>query len=160
MKPQADAGKIPDVQATSDYIVGVLERMDRKEAEAKPVVKREKPKPRLSKDEITANEFKRRTGRELQPGWLTEKNPTNRKIVPLSKIEQIGRKRLAERLAWMRTKPDLRKELEDVAAFLYSSDRDLREKAAAKIRKLIKKSNRLAGHDWRKPKPKKITLSG
>ena len=154
-RPSQEDGRVVDANAASEYIVGILERMDRKQADAKPV-----PQPKSQADKVGefAVEFERRTGRSLPDALELERNMPERKLVALDKSEAIARQRLAERLRWIKSKPDLYEQVKGPAAGLLSKDKNIREKAAQKLRDVIAKTDRLCGHEWHKPKPKRLTF--
>lgn len=151
VKPAQAAGRVVDTRAASDHIVGILEGMDRKEAVAKPVAQ---PVSEADKVDEFAAEFERRTGRSLS--MTLEKEMKPRKLVPIDQVEAVGRQRLAERLRWVKSRPDLYQQVKGLAVGLTSQSKPTRERAAEKMREFIAKTDRLAGHDWRKPAPKKL----
>lgn len=155
VKPAQAAGRVVDSQAAADHIVGILEGMDRKQAAAKPVAQKVSE---ADKVDIFAEEFKKRTGRDL--GMTLEREMAPRKIVPLDKLEAVGRQRLAERLRWIKSKPDLYQRVKGLAVGLTSPSKPTRERAGEKMREFIAMTDRLAGFHWGNPKPKKLTFGG
>lgn len=154
VKPAHEAGKEVNVRAAEEYFVGVLDKLERKRAEAKP-----KPAPQAK--DATADEFRKATGRELDPAWKTEKRLAKADpFVRQDQLKTVGMMRLRERLRWIKQRPDLYQQVKGLALALNSSNPAVREKAALKMREFIEKTNRLAGHDWRKPKPKKLVFGG
>lgn len=144
-----------DAVGASEYIVQILEKMDRKAADSKPKTASSRP---TKKPGAVEKEFERRTGKKLHPGWTKTRSEGSqpKKLVQLDEVTRVGRARLAARLRWMRGRPDLRREVEAVAPFLHSAKADVRERAANKLRALLEKSDRLAGHSWMKPPPRKL----
>ena len=157
IQPARDAGKEVDAQAYNDYIVGILEGLDHKQAtQDTPAAADGVPKDR---DEVTANEFERRTGRDM-PSMSVDRNPESPRLVNVSHLEQVGRARLAARLRWIKQRPDLYERVKGLSIALNSSHKPTRERAALKMREFIAMTDRLAGHDWRKPKQEKLVFSG
>jgi len=153
VKPARDAGVDVDVQAAEQHVVGVLDKLERKNAE-----KSAGPTATTKKDGAQEQEFRRRTGRELDENWKQDKAA----IAKASLIQEtqarkaIGEARFVERLRWMRKNPVLRKQVEAISLALNSSNTNIRKRAEMKMVKLIEKSNRMAGFDWRKPRPTKM----
>ena len=153
--PAKEAGKEVNVRATEEYFVGVLEKLEHKQADAKPKAKTEK------KDGV-ASEFKKATGRELDPSTRTTKKATtlNPMQAQQSKLRQVGELLLRERLRWIRQRPDLFAQVKGLALLMNHSDPQIRAKAEMTLREFLVKTNKLAGHDWRKPPPGKLVFSG
>lgn len=147
-----------NAQAIESEIVGILERMDRKQADA---VKPAKQAVERDDEEQVRKEFKRRTGREMDSSMGVDRTPrAPRKMVQIDEIERVGRQRMAERMRWIKERPDMFEKIKGLIVGLHSSNSDTREKAGQKLREFIESTNVLAGHDWRVPKPGKLTFSG
>lgn len=151
-----ERGAVPDMRPATEYIIGILEGMDRKAAEAKPPAPKTQPKPERNKAEVVAAEYKRRTGNELTGSLEVQRNAQQKKLANPNQLEAVARARLQRRLAWINSKPDLRKEIQALVPGLNATRQEVREKAANKIRALLAKSDRLYGREWWKPEPKKL----
>lgn len=146
---QAREGRETDVRAASDYIVATLERMDRKEAD-----RVQRPNAQKKPGAVEA-EYKRRTGEDM-PAMSVDRNPQPRKLVQIDEVERVGRLRLAKRLRWIKSKPEMAARLKGLAVGLNSPKRDVREKAALKVRELLDESDRLVGRSWMLPDPQRL----
>ncbi len=152
VKPARDAGRDVNVQNAEKYVVDILDGMERKQSE-----KKAGPVATESKNEV-GEEFRRRTGRELDENWKQDKAAIAKaQLAQDSQMRRmVGEQRLIERLRWMRARPDLRAKVESLSLALNSSNQNIRKRAEMRMVKLIEKSNKLAGFDWRQPKPGKL----
>jgi len=152
VKPAHEAGKPVDVAAGEDYIVGVLEKLERKRSERKATPAKTETKSK------TDDEFKRRTGRELDPNW---KPDTGRQsVVRQDQVRLVGEHLLVQRLRWIRQRPELFAQVKHLAVALNSGNQATRENAAQQMRAFIAKTDKWAGHRWDAPKGKKLMFSG
>jgi|SRR6056297_1060043 len=150
VEPARDSGREVNVRAASDYVVGVLQTLEQKNADAKPVQTE-------SKADAVASEYEKATGRKLDGKSKVERREsTLDSFVHQDTLRVVGEHRLVERLRWIRQRPDLFNKIKGAAIMLNSPDANVRAKAKAKVIKALDQSNRLAGYDWRKPKPKKL----
>lgn len=146
----AGEGREVNARAASDYIVRTLERLDRKQSDAK-----QRPTT-TKKDGAVEAEYRRRTGQDM-PKASIDRSPKERAIMPVSAYEQAARRRIAQRLREINSCPDLRQRMKGLAVGLNSTKKDARERAALEVEKLFEETNRLFG-DWRKPKSKKLVF--
>lgn len=156
--PAKQAGRDVDAVAIESEIVQILERMDRKQADA--VAPTKQAKPERDEEEQTRKEFKKRTGRDMDPSMYVDRTPRARKMVQISEVERVGRERMAERMRWIKERPDMFEKIKGLIVGLHSSSPETREKAGQKLREFIESTNVLAGHDWRVPKPQRLMFNG
>lgn len=154
VEPAKAAGKEVNVRAVEDYMVETLRKLERKNAEAKP---KTSPVQERDDEDQVRKEFRKATGREMPDVYVERGGQRKeRPIVTMSEIERVGRQRLAERLRWIKARPDLYEKVKGMVVALHSSKPEHRERAAQKLREFIAMTDRLAGHDWRKPKPQNL----
>ncbi len=144
-----------DVVAAEGFIVDVLEKLERKQADRTPTTP---GTPGVVDEDPVRTEYEKRTGRAMSAS--IDRNVRTSPLVSMSEVERVGRARLQQRMAWIGERPDLMRRMKSYAAGLLSNNKSKREQAAMKMRELIEETNRLAGHDWRKPKPQKLVFSG
>lgn len=148
------AGRLLDARAVSEYIEGVLQKLDRKRSEAPA----KSTTCSAVKDESrVAKEFQRRSGRELDPSWKVDRGPQKqRRVIPREEILFGMKIRLGRRMQWIKQRPELFERVKGISVALNSSKPEIREKAALKMREFLKETDRLAGYDWRSGPPEKL----
>lgn len=143
-------------QDALDFIVPILEGMDQKQAEGRLIKtdKNAKEASRRSDAEAAAAEFQKRA-RDKGGEWTVTKRGADlaqRLEKPaLSPMEQ----RMVQRLRLLRSKPELRKQMEALVPALNHPNKDIAAKAHGKLDQLLERSNALFG-DWRKEPVRKM----
>ncbi len=166
VKGAADAGRQANVPAVEEFIVDVLQGMDRKAVEAKPRFVAGHTSP-SDKREIYEEEYERRTGRKLenltlerdvkQEGrLLTQKELTTGPLASIiSRIRVINAKNEDGTDKY----PHLRLQMKNLTICMKSPLKETREKAATYIYKLLDQTDAIVGYSWMQPKPTILTLS-
>jgi hypothetical protein len=167
VEPQRERGILPKVNEVRGYVQGIVERMDRKQSEAKPAPTAA-PRPveprRFASveeaDDHLQTEYKRRMSRRgltpIDGKWTVTRRPVAN-VTGKRTVMDIGSERVAKRIAQIRRDPEwrLRGERINPLALDGSLGADKQEKALEMWRQLIEDSNRKFG-DWRKDKPARI----
>lgn len=150
--PAHAQGRPVNVEAAKSYFADVLTTMDRKTTNAKPVASVD-TKP----DSATGDEFSARTGDAAPDAWrIAKQQDQHNAFIHQDRLKMVGQQLMRLRMRWIRQRPDLYEQVKSLSLALNSQNRGVRERAAIKMREFIEKTNRLAGHDWRKPAPKKL----
>lgn len=131
--PVAESGRVPDVKGMQDFIVGVLEGMDRKNPN--------------------------RTAARPAPVEVEPPTPVASPIMGLQTFESGMRGRLIDRVQMIRRYPELYTQLKNLAICLNSPKKGVRNQAGAALIALVDRTNAIVGHDWRQPPPKKLVFS-
>jgi len=147
-------GSDQNVAKIDRYMTDTLNRVDAKNRDAKPV------KSESKDDSIIAKEYERRTGQEFRGDaeFARESHAIAPPIIGASSMSQIeraqeltGRKRLAARMRWIKSKPELYAKAKGFAAGLQARNPNVRKRSEVGLRQLIEMTNRLVGYDWRNP---------
>lgn len=139
-------GKRPVVQDAQDYLSRILGRIEQSRAEAKPA-----NTPSQSKAEKA---FEKYTGDKLDPAWKVERGGD--RLAKVDDLRRVGEQRLRLRLAWIAQRPELETKLKAITIRSMSPVAEVQRKAGDELKAFLEHTNKLAGYDWRQPKPKKL----
>ena len=149
--PAHAQGRKVDVDAANSYFSGVLDSMDRKAADSKKATSID------SKSGAVAKEFDRCSADVAPDAWrVAKQRDQHNAFLHQDRLKMVGQELMRKRMRWIRQRPDLYEKVKSISLALNSADRGVRERAGIKMREFIEMTNRLAGHDWRKPAPKKL----
>lgn len=150
----AAAGQVPDRQAASEFIVEVLQGMDRKKVLTKD------PTPGLSRgdgEELIAEEYERRTGRKAPKVERDLVEPT--RIITQEQLHSGLMGRIVERFRLIKSHPELYLRVKRLVLGLNHRAKSRRLKAAHELYAMLDETDKIVGHSWRKPPSKKIMLT-
>jgi hypothetical protein len=166
---QRKKGLLPDVRAAEDYLSSIMQRLDRKQSEAKPRPVRVDKSDRAEKKMAEAEKRARRAGFELMSGWeFDEKRPLALGGSALE-VKREGKltKLLRARIRMLQGYPEWQDRFKRINPFALNGqagknpdERQQRQLEATElVRQIIRDSNVVFG-DWWKPAPKKLWQSG
>ena len=168
---------VPDANRAKDYIAGIVERMDRRQDDARLRIKPNPPeeRPRVERStESLEQKYQRRAKRHgiepLTASWTTTRKPApeTRRAPTTSDHLQLDRqrealkkRRLRERLRLLRSLPEWCDRLKQINPLVLQGHfgADKQRHAEELVKQVIRASNEKFGH-WMKPQPKKLVFSG
>ena len=151
VKPAHEQGRAVNVEAAQKYFSEVLDTMDLKAKDAKQATD-----VQSKTDAGTGDEFKARTGEQAPDAWrVAKRQDQHSAFIHQDRLKMVGQQLMRNRMRWIAARPDLYEQVKGLSLALNSANKGVRERAAIKMREFIEKTNRLAGHDWRKPPPTK-----
>ena len=161
----AAAGRQADVPGVRDFIVDILQGMDRKQSEAKPV---RGPTSPSDKQEFYEEEFERRSGRKLENIVIERQVEQKGRLLTQEELTTGPLASIIARIRVINTKnsdgsdkyPKKRAQLKNLTICMNSPKPKLREQAADSLYKLFDWTDKIVGYSWQKPKPTILTFSG
>jgi hypothetical protein len=152
---QRARGRLPTPADNERYLRGVLERLDRKEAEARPAPA-SRPEKRPGALAAEARRRAARAGFALEGSFELTRTPlaAGGPILEVGKVESAMRKKLRARLRLLRSKPDWKVRIQRInpLALQGAFGKEKQKLAQLEVMKVINDSNRIFGH-WMKPPP-------